>query len=161
VSIDAIPLPRTDGSLWLCGLRDVGNDPEAVLASTGASTIVCLNERGELDRRAPGYAEWLRANQPGRALWFPLRNFRAESAAATMPLLQMVVDRLERGEGVVMHCAMGQGRAGTMAVCLLLMLGAGEEEALRTVASHRVFAGPADASQWALVDDVARAVAAR
>jgi protein-tyrosine phosphatase len=160
VSVDRIPLPISDGSLWLCALRDVADDPEAVLAFTGASTVVCLNERSELERRAPAYADWLRREQPGRALWFPIRNFHAESAAATMPLLQMVVDRVERGEGVVMHCAMGQGRAGTMAVCLLMMLGASQDDALQTVAANRAFAGPNEGSQWALVDDVARSVGA-
>lgn len=158
MSVDLIPLPRTNGSLWLCSLRDVAHDPEGMLTFTGATTIVCLNEREELDRREPSYVDWLRANQPGRALWFPIRNFRAESAAATMPFLRMIVERLEDGQGVVMHCAMGQGRAGTMAVCLLMVLGATEEEALHTVASHRVFAGPGESSQWALVDDVAREV---
>ena len=158
MSIDRIPLPRTDGALWLCALRDVAHDPEAVLAYTGSSTIVCLNERDELERREPAYIDWLRAHQPGRALWFPIRNFRAESAAATMPFLQMIVDRFERGDGVVMHCAMGQGRAGTMAVCLLMMLGSSQDEALHVVASNRVFAGPGESSQWALVDDVARAL---
>jgi protein-tyrosine phosphatase len=161
VSVDRIPLPRGDGRLWLCALRDVARDPEAMLASTGASTIVCLNERSELERRAPGYVEWLRTHQPGRALWFPIRNFHAESAAATMPFLRMIVDRLEDGQGVVMHCAMGQGRAGTMAVCILMMLGATEDAALQTVASSRVFAGPGESSQWALVDDVARTLANR
>jgi protein-tyrosine phosphatase len=159
VSIDAVPLPRTDGSLWLCGLRDIADEPDAVLAYTGASTVVCLNERAELERRFPAYADWLRANQPGRALWFPIRNFHAESADATMPFLQMIVDRFERGEGVVMHCAMGQGRAGTMAVCLLLMLGAAPDDALQTVARHRLYAGPGEGSQWALVDDVVRTLA--
>lgn len=161
MSVDRIPLPRSGGGLWLCALRDVARDPEAMLASTGASTIVCLNERSELERRAPGYVEWLRTHQPGRALWFPIRNFHAESAAATMPFLRMIVDRLADGQGVVMHCAMGQGRAGTMAVCVLMMLGATEDEALQTVASSRVFAGPGESSQWALVDDVARTLANR
>lgn len=159
MSVDRIPLPRTDGSLWLCALRDVAHDPEAMLAFTGASTIVCLNERSELDRREPSYVDWLRRHQPGRALWFPIRNFRAESAVATMPFLQMIIDRLEAGDGVVMHCAMGRGRAGTMAVCVLMMLGASQEEALHTVASSRAFAGPGESSQWALVDDVARELA--
>lgn len=159
MSVDRIPLPRTDGSLWLCALRDVAHDPEAMLAFTGASTIVCLNERSELDRREPGYVDWLRRHQPGRALWFPIRNFRAESAAAAMPFLQMIVDRLEAGDGVVMHCAMGRGRAGTMAVCLLMMLGASQEDALHAVASSRAFAGPGESSQWALVDDVSRELA--
>lgn len=160
MSIDRIPLPTPAGALWLCSLRDVAPDPEAVLSFTSAATIVCLNERAELERRDPNYVDWLRSHQPGRALWFPIRNFRAESAAATMPFLQMIVERIEAGDGVVMHCAMGQGRAGTMAVCLLMMLGATRDEALETVASNRMFAGPGESSQWALVDDVARELGA-
>jgi len=158
VSIDRIPLPSTDGALYLCALRDVADDPEAVLRELGASTVVCLNQLDELLTRAPAYPDWLRANQPVRGLWFPIRNFRAESADATMPVLDMIAERLERGEGVVMHCAMGQGRAGTMAVCLLMRLGATQDDALRAVAANRSFAGPGDTSQWALVDDVARAL---
>jgi protein-tyrosine phosphatase len=160
VSIDRIPLPRTDGALWLCGRADIAPDPEAALRyADGATTVVCLTPVQELEGRYPAYVEWLRTNRLRRALWFPIRNFGAESADATMPFLRMVVDRLEAGDGVVMHCAMGQGRAGTMAVCLLMMLGATEDDALRTVARHRAFAGPADASQWALVDDIATAIA--
>lgn len=160
MSIDRIPLPRTDGALWLTSRNEVAPDPEAVLSfADGATTIVCLNQVRELETRFPTYVEWLRANKAGRALWFPIRDFQAESAAATMPFLQMIVDRLEAGEGVVMHCAMGQGRAGTMAVCLLMMLGASLDEALGTVAAHRAFAGPGEGSQWALVEDVAAALA--
>ena len=70
--------------------RQVADDPETVLSYTGASTIVCLTERDELARRVPAYADWLRAHQPGRALWFPIRNFRAESADATIPLSDIV-----------------------------------------------------------------------
>lgn len=161
MSIDRIPLPRTDGSLWLCGRRDIADDPVAGLAyADGASTIVCLNEAHELSTRYPAYVDWLRANRSGAALWFPIRNFTAESADATIPMLDMIVERLEVGEGVVMHCALGQGRAGTMAVCLLMLLGASQDDALRTVAANRAFAGPADASQWAVVDDIARVTAA-
>jgi protein-tyrosine phosphatase len=160
VSIDRIPLPSTDGQLWLCGKRDVAPDPEAAMAVAGdASTVVCLNQVGELEHTYPDYVRWLRDHRARQALWFPLRDFRAESGDATIPFLKMIVDRLEAGESVLMHCAMGQGRAGTMAICLLIMLGATQEEAVRTVAAHRVFAGPQDSSQWALVEDVARSVA--
>jgi protein-tyrosine phosphatase len=157
VTIDRIPLPSTDGTLWLCGRNDIAPDPEAVLASTEASTVVCLNQERELATKFPAYVQWLRANGDGKALWFPIANFNAESADATMPFLELVIERLERGDGVVMHCALGQGRAGTMAVCLLMMLGATQYRALETVAANRVFAGPGDSAQWALVEDVARA----
>ena len=159
MSIDRIPLPSTDGALWLCGRDDIALDPEAAMAyADGATTVVCLLPIQEIETRYPTYVEWLRANKAGRALWFPIRNFRAESADATMPFLRMIVERLEAGEGVVMHCAFGQGRAGTLAVCLLMMLGASPDEALGTVAANRIAAGPASSSQWALVEDVALAL---
>jgi protein-tyrosine phosphatase len=160
VSIDRVPLPRTTGALWLCARNDVGPDPEAALAWAQASTIVCLNRIDELAVRFPDYVEWLRSNIGTRAIWYPIENFRAPSARSVMPVVRMITDRLERGEGVVMHCAAGQGRAGTMATCVLMALGASTADAVRTVATHRVFAGPGSASQWALVEGVAALLAA-
>jgi protein-tyrosine phosphatase len=156
MSIDRIPLPRTDGALWLCGRNDVGPDPEGAMAwADDATTIVCLNQIDELNMRYPDYVEWLRANIGGRAIWFPIENFHAPSARSVMPILRMITDRLEAGEGVVMHCAAGQGRAGTMAACVLMALGDSPADAVRTVASNRVFAGPGNANQWSLVEGVA------
>jgi protein-tyrosine phosphatase len=67
----------------------------------------------------------------------------------------MITQRLEAGEGVVMHCAAGQGRAGTVAACVLMALGQPLDDAIRTVASNRVFAGPGHGAQWSLVEGVA------
>ena len=159
MTIDRIPLPSTQGALWLCGRNDVGPDPEAVLAWAGASSIVCLNHVDELAMRYPEYVEWLRNNMGGRAIWYPIQNFHAPSARSVMPVVGMITDRLERGEGVVMHCAAGQGRAGTMATCVLMALGDSITDAVRTVASNRVFAGPGSATQWALVEGVAALLA--
>jgi protein-tyrosine phosphatase len=162
VSIDRIPLPRSTGALWLCGRNDVAPDPEAALAwADSASTIVCLNPVGELEMRFPGYVDWLRTNRGGRAIWFPMENFSAPSARMVIPVLAMIRSRLEQGEGVVMHCAAGQGRAGTMAVCVLMALGQSAPDAVRTVAANRVFGGPGSASQWSLVEGVASELASR
>ena len=76
-----------------------------------------------------------------------------------MPIVRMITERLEAGEGVVMHCAAGQGRAGTMAACVLMTLGQSANDAVRTVASSRVFAGPGNTAQWALVEGVAALLA--
>jgi protein-tyrosine phosphatase len=160
VSIDRIPLPRTDGALFLCGLADVADDPAAAMAiADEATTIVCLNQIRELERRFPVYAEWVRSNKGGSVLWYPIRNFSAPSAEHVVPFLGMVVARLEAGESVLMHCAMGQGRAGTIAVCLLILLGATADDALETVARHRLFAGPGEPTQWGLVQSVAELAA--
>lgn len=155
MSVDRIPLPSTDGSLWVCALRDIADDPDAVVSWADASTVVCLNEAAELERRAAVYLGWLRANKGGRALWYPIRNFSAPPAATIVPFLRMITTRLGAGEGVIMHCAMGQGRAGTIAVCVLTMLGASLDDALETVAAHRLYAGPGEPSQWALVRGIA------
>ena len=159
MSIDRIPLPRTKGALWLCGRNDVGPDPEAAMAWAGASTVVCLNPVEELVVRYPEYVDWLRANRAGRAIWFPIENFHAPSARSVIPILRMITERLEAGEGVVMHCAAGQGRAGTMAACVLMTLGQSTHDAVRTVASSRVFAGPGNNAQWSLVEGVAALLA--
>jgi protein-tyrosine phosphatase len=159
VTIDRIPLPRGGGALWLCGRNDVAPDPEAALAWADASTIVCLNHVDELRTRYPDYVDWLRANMGSRAIWYPIQNFQAPSARSVMPVVHMITERLEHGEGVVMHCAAGQGRAGTMAACVLMALGDSIAEAVRTVATNRVFAGPGSASQWSLVEGVAALLA--
>jgi len=153
VSIDQIPIPSATGSLWLCGRNDVGPDPEAAMEwAGGASTIVCLNPVEELIGRYPEYVDWLREHRAGKAIWFPIENFGAPSARQVMPVVRMIVERLEAGEGVVMHCAAGQGRAGTMAALVLMVIGQNSADAVRTVASNRVFAGPGNVAQWRLVE---------
>ena len=154
MSIDRIPLPIDRGSLWLCARRDVAADPDAALAWADAHAIACLLPIDELETHAAGYLDWLREHRAGRALWFPVSNYGAPPASAAIPFLRMIEARLLAGEGVVMHCAAGQGRAGTMAVAVLLLLGVPREEALLTVRSHRAFAGPGNASQVNFVLDL-------
>jgi protein-tyrosine phosphatase len=154
MSIDRIPLPIRSGSLWLCARRDVAADPDAALSYAGAHAVVCLLPVDELEMQAPAYLEWLRTHRGGRALWFPMSNYGAPSAAQALPFLRMIEERLHAGEGLLMHCAAGQGRAGTMAVALLMVLGVDRDEAVLTVRSHRAFGGPGSASQVNFVLDL-------
>lgn len=155
MSIDRVPVPGVTRSLFLCARSDVAPDPERALAAAGgASLMVCLNEEQELGAKYPDYVDWLRVNEGERALWHPTRDWHARPLASALPAVLLVAQRLERGDGVLMHCAMGQGRAGTMAVCVLMALGVDREVALRAVAEHRRHAGPASRSQWALVDAI-------
>lgn len=111
--------------------------------------------------QAPDYLGWLREHRGRKALWFPVSNYTAPSAAAALPFLRMVEARLRAGDGVLMHCAAGQGRAGTMAVALLMLLGLTRDEAVLAVRSHRTFAGPGSSSQVAFVLDVEETLRAR
>ena len=135
------------GQLWLCGKHFVGPDPEYVLERTGATTIVCLNELAEIEDRYPEYVNWLRANASTRAIWFPLHDMHAPSQATVTPFFEEVEARLRAGDGLVIHCGAGVGRAGTIAAALLIRAGMPFELALSTVAASRPMAGPQTETQ--------------
>jgi protein-tyrosine phosphatase len=154
--LDRVPVPGVPGQLWLCGKHAVGADPEAVLVRIGGDgTIVCLNQRFELEDRYPDYVEWLRVHDGGRALWFPIPDLHAPSLDDLRPVLAEIGRRLAGGGHVLVHCGAGIGRAGTVAVCVLLQHGLGRDDALAHVADHRPMAGPEVGAQRQLVDELA------
>ena len=153
--IDALPLPIASGGLSLCGKHAIGPDHEAALARAGATTVVCLVEAFELIDRYPDYLTWLQANRDDAAVWFPIHDLHAPSVEEAELLVDEVVRRLELGEHLLMHCAAGIGRTGTMAVCVLMRLGMARDEALAHVARHRPMAGPEVGAQMELVDALA------
>jgi protein-tyrosine phosphatase len=154
--VDEVPLPYGPGRLWLCGKHFVGPDPEAALASVGASTIVCLTEAYELRERYPAYVEWLAANVPARAIRHPIADLHAPDLRATRALLDELRLRLAAGEGLIVHCAAGIGRAGTIATALLITMDVPYVTARATVAAHRPMAGPEAGVQSDLLAALAR-----
>ncbi|MFV0524738.1 MAG: hypothetical protein ACK5RL_09590 [Acidimicrobiales bacterium] len=153
--IDEIPIPGRPGRLWLCGKHAVGPDPDALLGRVGADTIVCLCQPHEIDGRYPDYAAWLAARPDDQALWFPTPDLSVRSMAETSALVDDLVGRLDRGDGIIVHCGAGIGRAGTMAVAVLLAGGADPASALDLVARHRPGAGPEAGSQTDLIAEMA------
>jgi len=86
--VDEIPLPpAAGGRLWLSGKHFIGPDPEAALRRIGATAIVCLTEPAELIDRYPAYVDWLRANQPARALWWPVPDLHVPDLDDAIDLL--------------------------------------------------------------------------
>lgn len=155
-SVDEVPLPAgVAGRLWLCGKHFIGPDPEQALARTGAAQVVCLNERAELVGRYPGYVDWLLAEAGARATWFPIPDLHAPSVDELLPLVVDLRTRVTAGEGVLVHCGAGIGRAGTVAAALLLALGVGLPAALELVAASRPSAGPQADVQSALLTALA------
>ena len=150
---DEIPLPADAGRLWLCGKRYVGPDPDAALATVGADRIVCLCEEPELADRYPGYTGWLTASPAG--IWFPIPDLHAPGVEAALAFLERLGSLLDDGEGILMHCGAGIGRAGTMAAALLMTMGADRAAAVATVAAHRPMAGPEAGTQAGLLTALA------
>jgi protein-tyrosine phosphatase len=153
-----VPLAGVTGRLWLCGKHVVGPDVEAVLARTGAHTVVCLTERHELDDRYPDYVQWLdrhhSAELEGRAVWFPVHDLNAPVFDVGRAFVDDLTERVRAGRGLVVHCAAGIGRAGTTAVAMLVALGAAPDAALAHVRAHRPMAGPEVGSQMQFVTEL-------
>ena len=143
--IHEIPLPSLAGRLWLCGKHFIGPDPERVLESVSADHVVCLVHERELRDRYDGYITWLQSTD--RATWYPIYDLSSPPIAEILPLYQGVVDRLSRNESVIVHCAAGIGRAGTLAVAVCQLTGMPLEEALQHVRKRRPGAGPEVGSQ--------------
>lgn len=146
--LDEVPLPAGPGRLWLCGKHLVGPDPEAVLQRTGAAAVVCLNEDYELLDRYPDYVAWLRVQaDAARAVWSPTPDMHAAPLEEFVAFISSLRARLEVGDGLVVHCGAGIGRAGTVAAALLMSYGASHDEALVAVRAARPSAGPQTAEQ--------------
>jgi protein-tyrosine phosphatase len=155
--IDTVPLPSATGGLSLCGKHAIAPDVHAALDRCGATTVVCLVELREVEGHWPAYAEWARANDGGTAVWFPIHDLNAPTLERTLALLDDLGARLQRGEHLLMHCAAGIGRAGTLAACLLVHLGSSVDDALALVRASRPMAGPEVGPQLDLVHAVAEA----
>jgi protein-tyrosine phosphatase len=154
--IHEIPLPPSiAGRLWLCGKHRIGPDVEALLADVDADFVVCLTEVHELADRYPDYTAWLRANQPHHALWHPVPDFGVPSPEEARQLFAELVERLQGGHRVIVHCAGGIGRSGTTAAALLVMLGMPLDDAIAHVRAHRPMAGPETGEQKDLVTAIA------
>ncbi len=152
--VDEIPLPGP-GRLWLCGKHVVGPDPEGAMSATGATVVVCLCEEHELVGRYPAYVGWLRARSPGGALWWPVPDLHAPAPAEARALVTAVTARLDAGDGVLLHCGAGIGRAGTIAAAVLMAQGVTRADAVALVASRRPTAGPEAGAQTALLEALA------
>jgi protein-tyrosine phosphatase len=147
---DEIPLPVDTGGLWLCGKHFIGPDPEEALTKTGATTVVCLVQPGEIEERFPSYVEWLRTDP--RAIWFPVPDLHAPDLDVVVPVIEQLLAHIADGEVLLVHCGAGIGRAGTLAAALLIALGESLDDAVATVAANRPMAGPEAGAQRALLE---------
>ncbi|MEM9203343.1 MAG: tyrosine-protein phosphatase [Actinomycetota bacterium] len=145
--VHQVPLGGVSGALMLCGLDAIGPDPEALLDHVGAQTVVCLQTDAEISRRFPDYLAWLRLPAPAEVMRAPIEDHLVIDDRDMASLVRAIVRRLGRGEGVVVHCGAGWGRAGLVAALVLVAYGSGVDDALARVRAARPAAGPQSVDQ--------------
>jgi hypothetical protein len=150
--VDRVPLPApVAGRLWLAGKHYVGPDPVAALAECGCDTVVCLCESFEFEDRYPDYAAWLDSSSEA-SVWWPVPDLHAPPLESARSLVTEIARRLDGGEGVLVHCGAGMGRAGTVAAAVLIHYGSSVAGALEVVAAARAGAGPEAGVQKELLE---------
>ena len=98
----------------------------AELESRKIAAVVCLAESTELGSKSPDYAKALERNTvPCEVIRFDIPDFGVPSdRSAFWELALGIAERLRAGDNLLIHCAAGRGRTGTLAECVLIALGA-------------------------------------
>lgn len=82
--------------------------------------VVCLVSPDEIRKQSPAYARLLAAGVRWEHIAFPILHSGKPIEPSLKSLPNEIVRRLQRRRNVLIHCDSGLGRAGTVAVAVLL-----------------------------------------
>jgi ADP-ribosyl-[dinitrogen reductase] hydrolase len=116
--------------------RRLREDLSAIRVDEGARVLVTLLERAEMEQLGDLGREARRAGLEW--IHFPIPDFSAPAdVGPARKLVERILGSLERGEGVVLHCWGGLGRAGTIAAACLVASGSPLDRAVELVRCAR------------------------
>jgi protein-tyrosine phosphatase len=147
--------PGVPGSLWLGampGRFGAWSEFEARARQASLRLVVCLTPLEEVKELSPSYRNAIaQGTLPFAWLHLPMPNYGVpEDAGAFRRDVGKIVQALERGDSVMLHCAAGIGRTGSSAACVLKALGLPTEQALQRV--RDAGSNPQNALQSGFVD---------
>jgi ADP-ribosyl-[dinitrogen reductase] hydrolase len=159
--LSALPLPgrlgltRAPGRWWPGRPLDsdvrLREDLEAFAHEHGANVLVTLLERAEMAQLGDLRGSARRAGLEW--IHFPIPDFWIPGdVGATRELVARLLGSLERGDGVVVHCWGGLGRAGTIAAACLVAHGVEPARAIELVRAARPGAIQSEAQERFVLD---------
>jgi protein tyrosine phosphatase len=142
------------GALWLHampGRFEPWNDFLAEAARRRLDRMLCLTSLDEVAALSPPYAQAIgQGTLPCRWEQLVMRNFGPPlDEIGLRERVQAVAAALAGGESVLVHCAAGIGRTGTVAACVLKQLGWPVHQALQAVIAAG--SNPQNAEQTGLI----------
>jgi protein-tyrosine phosphatase len=154
-------LTNPPGQLFLHsmpGRRESIDEFQHEASVQAVSRVVCLNDDPEIARKSPDYAAAIAAGTftcPRDV--FPIPNLGVPAdRKAFVELARETAARIRAGGRVLVHCALGIGRTGTFACCVLMELGHTEQDARAAVRAAGGY--PETTEQDDLIKFVARRV---
>ena len=133
-----LPEETTTGHLYLCSMPGRFEPLEVFLkeiAEAGVTNVVCLVSDEEIAEKSPDYLAALQRNDIPATIWrFDIPDYRMpENTHDLVLMIDRLMERLAQGESVVIHCAAGVGRTGTVATHLLTRMEMTLDDALKTI----------------------------
>lgn len=97
------------------------------LEAQGVTDIVCLVEEVELEWMDPPETmlqRQLSVERKGMSFYnYPIEDYEAPDLYEAKQIVQLIMEALEKGRSVIVHCWAGLGRAGTIAACVCVSQG--------------------------------------
>jgi protein-tyrosine phosphatase len=118
--------------------RDLAKDLVRLREHYEAKVLVTLLEEFELRRASIPDLRPAAERAGMRSIWFPIADGLApHDPEYLVPVIRDVIEHLEAGDTVVVHCMGGLGRAGTVSACVLVARGLTPARAISEVRAAR------------------------